>query len=71
MQQWEYLALHHDRSNGWRSADLKPWEEEARAMPEQIRKLSITQMLQRLGEQGWELVDVPNAVFFYFKRPKK
>ena len=64
MQKWEYLEVHHQRpvSGGKIEFSLNGVLE---------THDSFSGLFNRLGEQGWELVAVTDAYYFYFKRPKR
>lgn len=71
MQRWEYLVTLRYYEPG---VDAKPPEYEA-----QGKKYKTSEdMLNNLGEQGWELVSVYGEMrgaeysnFYYLKRPKE
>ena len=66
MQKWEYLEMHLSYSTqGGHTLSINSKEHPATA--EEIEDFS--RLLNRFGEQGWELVAV-NGINYYFKRPK-
>ena len=61
MQKWEYIWLSHEESKN--SYILNGIEYTYAAYD------TIFKVLNRLGEQGWELVASPEAGVFMLKRP--
>ena len=62
----------------WNYRVVKPatgllnWEVSGSYDPIDLQNLSEEQMLERMGEGGWELASVvptPRAMAYYFKRP--
>lgn len=62
MQQWEYLELKIMRLGTWRTKTKDEPEGEV------IEMTRLIEVLNYLGEQGWELVFFVSGVW-YFKRP--
>jgi hypothetical protein len=81
MQQWEYLYINRSR----RPLGDKRWENTILTSSGEIpfRYKSMAQALEKLGEEGWELICVTplstdetflgfsTGMVLYFKRPKE
>lgn len=65
MTQWEYLAISFDTSESSKLA-------EERWSFRELRGMHLSQGLDHLGAQGWELLQVVplyDSTGYYFKRP--
>ena len=74
MPKWEYLRFTVNPSGDierqavfkvWKAGELHPRVEELQKNPP-----TVAEMLNDLGEQGWELVAVDQSNNYIFKRPK-
>ncbi len=74
MQKWEYMRLSVEPSGDpSRQATIKISKSgEPRPNPDELLKNppTVIEMLNDLGEQGWELVAVDQANTYVFKRSK-
>ncbi|MEW5987206.1 MAG: hypothetical protein AB1791_11270 [Chloroflexota bacterium] len=60
MQQWEYIIVY--------GGITRPWIVEAAHGKESLGEMAEVEMMNKLGQQGWELIAVSNR--YYFRRPK-
>jgi hypothetical protein len=67
VRSWDYAIMDCRKSDGWR-----PWKLNGAPFPN-WEKSSVIVEARRLGEQGWELVNISHndtSEFWVFKRPK-
>jgi len=70
MTKWEYLIIRgHEHRNG-----EKPSRVNGRELQDWKKGPDICDYINRVGDEGWELVNVAlvfrNSSLYYFKRPK-
>jgi hypothetical protein len=65
MKKWEYLVVKFQGGNTWMEG-----ENEVKGSSHQIDGQDINVYLNKLGEEGWELITAESLVRFVLKRPK-
>jgi hypothetical protein len=74
MQKWEYMRFSVEpHGDARRQASIKIWKagEPHPDMGESLKNPpTVHEMMNDLGEQGWELVAVDQGNNYIFKRPK-
>jgi len=81
MQKWEYKVVNVDVTKTEADAayidgkvvtgQIAEIKESLARFGEKSEARSYKQMLDSLGQQGWELVNVTRKDYFIFKRPKQ